>query len=144
MPVGLYLEHYISEELRNVSLTVLEGTVFYEVEDEENGQSWGAKLTKGSNYPVEVGTFHKVHTLSSSPSCYMYTYVNSTKEQLGNQITDAAATTSYKMKSPFPLIEDLDDRMENFLMMLGHISNSFLNVLYKRPLLKRSRLILAE
>lgn len=140
---GLYLENYISEHLRNVTLTVLDGEVFYEIEDEENGQSLGIKLETNTSIPVDVGIFHRIHTISTTPSRYMYTYINGTKEALGIQVQDDNERKNL-MKAPFPLLEDMEERLDNFLMMLGHISNAFLNLVYDVPIVRRTRLYLAE
>lgn len=135
---GMHLENYVSSDLTNITLTVLEGIVIYEYENEETGQSVGVQLNKGDRYPLEAHSFHRIHTISKTPSCYMYTYINGTKEALEGK---EAATTRPKhaMKSPFPLVEDLGERWDNFLKMVGHISNSFLHLMYYRPLIRRSR-----
>lgn len=135
---GMQLENYISKDLTNITLTVLEGAVIYEFENEEIGQSMGVKLSKGDSYPLESQRFHRIHTVSETPACYMYTYVNGTKEAMGNK--EAVSTKpKHVMKSPFPLLEDVGERVDNFLRMVGHISNSFLYVMYHRPLVRRSR-----
>ncbi|EFA03079.2 vitamin K-dependent gamma-carboxylase isoform X3 [Tribolium castaneum] len=136
---GLYLENYITKDLRNVTLTVLEGEVFFEIEDEETSQSYGVKLGKNESVPVEVEVFHKVHTISSTPSCYMYVYMNKTREYLG-ELPQSSDSDRDVMYSPFPLIEDVQFRIDAFLRMVGHISNSFLHVFYNQPLIRRSRL----
>lgn len=137
---GLYLENYITSDLRNVTLTVLEGEVLYEIEDEDLNQSFGFRLGKNESIPIKVGMFHKIHTISSTPSCYMYIYVNKTKE---NQANTGSEQNQFDMNretmySPFPLIEDVQSRMDAFLRMISHISNSFLHVLYNQPLIRRS------
>lgn len=135
---GMFLENYITPDLTNITLTVLEGSVIYEFEDEETGQSMGVNLKKGDSYPMEAESFHRIHTTSKIPSCFMYTYVNGTKEALGgSEIT--SPKPKHVMKSPFPLVEDLEERWNNFLRMIGHISNSFLHVMYHKPLIRRSR-----
>lgn len=135
---GMYLENYISSDLQNITLTVLEGVVMYEFENEETGQSVGVQLLKGESFPLEAESFHRIHTISKTPACYMYTYVNGTKEALGS--AEAVSTKpKYAMKSPFPLVEDLGERWDNFLRMVGHISNSFLYLMYSKPLIRRSR-----
>lgn len=135
---GLYLENYISGDLTNITLTVLEGMVIYEFEDETSKQSVGVQLYKGDSYPLETERFHRIHTVSKTPSCYMYTYVNGTKEELKDTET-ASIKPKYVMKSPFPLVEDIGERWNNHVRMLRHIWNSFLYVLYRRPIVKRSR-----
>lgn len=38
-------------------------------------------------WKVPPGEYHKVHTVSSEPSCYMYTYVNTTALALEKNLT---------------------------------------------------------
>lgn len=137
------MENFITEDLRNVTLMVLEGEVFYEVEDEHSAQSFGTKLSQNQSVPVEVGMFHKIHTISATPSCYMYIYVNKSREHLGD-VPGPADSDRDVMYSPFPLIEDVQFRIDSFLLMINHISNSFLHVLYNQPLIRRTRLPLSQ
>ncbi|ESO88963.1 hypothetical protein LOTGIDRAFT_182855 [Lottia gigantea] len=72
---GLYLENFVQEDLGNTSITVLKGKVLVElVEKLEN-----YTLIEGEHMQVPAGAFHNVHTISSTPSCYMYIYVNTTE-----------------------------------------------------------------
>ncbi|XP_018566321.1 vitamin K-dependent gamma-carboxylase [Anoplophora glabripennis] len=130
---GMYLENFINSDLQNVTLTVLEGKVVFEMEDQETLQSIGVPLKKGDRVPVEVGVFHKIHTVGESPSCYMYTFVRD--GVLDQEETDQ----KYTMYSPFPLVEDVQDRMESLLRMWRHIGSSFLYVLLGRPYQLRSK-----
>lgn len=129
----MYLENFINNDLQNVTLTVLEGRVVFEMEDQETLQSIGVTMKKGESVPVEVGIFHKVHTIGESPSCYMYTFI---REEVAD---DEIAQKRYTMYSPFPLVEDIQDRMESFTRMWRHIGSSFLYVLLGRPYQLRSR-----
>lgn len=78
----MHLENYIETDLSNVTLTVLSGYVIYEIEDLDKKQSVGILLSKGKFYKMEIGRFHKVHTIGLSPSVYMYTYFNQTRREL--------------------------------------------------------------
>lgn len=122
--------------MRNVTLTVLEGAVFYEIEDEQVDQSLGVKLTKNNSYPIETGIFHKIHTVSATPSCYMYTFINGTREKLKLPLHEIKKY--YPMKSPFPLLEDTGKRIDNFVLMMQHIYNSLINIFYE-PILRKSK-----
>ncbi|XP_074031124.1 gamma-glutamyl carboxylase isoform X2 [Leptinotarsa decemlineata] len=77
---GLFLENFINEDFENVTLTIMEGEVVYEVEIGNSLQSVGVKLSRGQSTSVEVGIFHKIHTISKTPSCYMYTFTRTSKE----------------------------------------------------------------
>lgn len=134
---GLYLENYISSELKNVTLTVLEGEVILELEDDIKPP---VKLAKGSNSAVQTDIFHKVHTVSSFPSCFMYTYVNNTKANLKESKGTIAGSKRRGMRSPFPFLEDTEETVNGFLNMLSHIGNSFLYVFYDVPMVRRERI----
>ncbi|XP_050394732.2 vitamin K-dependent gamma-carboxylase [Patella vulgata] len=71
---GLYLENYVQEDLGNTSITVLKGKVLVELVDKHKNYT----LMEGESMQVPAGNFHNVHTISSTPSCYMYIYVNTT------------------------------------------------------------------
>ncbi|KAL3281325.1 hypothetical protein HHI36_004536 [Cryptolaemus montrouzieri] len=114
---GLYLENYVSYELRNVSLTVLEGTVLYETEEGENIDQEIIRLEKGERWELQSGNFHKIHTIGKKPSSYMYTFVNSTKE---SSVTPEIRKDR-QMYSPFPLIEDINHKIRSFQKMFSHI-----------------------
>lgn len=51
----MFLENYIDRDLNNVSLTVLDGAVFFEVDNESTMQSVGAKLHTGDSVAVPEG-----------------------------------------------------------------------------------------
>ncbi|CAH1105219.1 unnamed protein product, partial [Psylliodes chrysocephalus] len=126
---GLYLENFINEDVENVTLTVLEGEIGYEVEDEYSLQSLGTKLKNGESLPVDVGHFHKVHVLSESPSCYMYTFVR--REKITKD--DSSNERKRFMYSPFPLVEDVYERGERMLSMWKHIGSAVLNTFFGIP-----------
>ena len=74
------LENYIEKDLANVSLTVLEGEVTYSKEGYKETQT----IKKNKFVMIETGRFHKVKTTSPHPACYMYTFINRTKQHLAN------------------------------------------------------------
>lgn len=80
---GLYLENYVSEDLGNTSVQVLEGLVNVEIVDEKKNYS----LQPGEKMQIPAGAYHKVYTVSEGPSCYMYIYVNTTEAELQKNFT---------------------------------------------------------
>lgn len=120
------LENYIQDDLSNVTLTIIEGEIAYEIENDELMQSVGAKMKKGDSISVEIENFHKIHTISSTPSCYMYTYVRShSTEDNGN--IHVGKRYAY---SPFPILEDFEFRIKAFFAMWKHVTTSILYVLF--------------
>lgn len=80
---GLLLENYVSEDLGNTSIHVLQGQVNVEIVDEKKNHT----LQPGEKLQVPAGAYHKVYTVSESPSCYMYVYVNTTEAKLQQNFT---------------------------------------------------------
>ncbi|NXB58165.1 VKGC carboxylase, partial [Struthidea cinerea] len=80
---GLYLENFVSEDLGNTSLRVLQGKVLVELVEQQQNHS----LQEGEGMQLPAGQYHKVHTVSPEPSCYMYLYVNTTALQLERNLT---------------------------------------------------------
>ncbi|XP_058473628.1 vitamin K-dependent gamma-carboxylase [Solea solea] len=80
---GLHLENFVSEDLGNTSINVLQGQVKVEIVDEKKNYS----LQSGEQMKVPAGAYHRVHTVSENPSCYMYIYVNTTEAALHENFT---------------------------------------------------------
>ncbi|KAK3738172.1 hypothetical protein QZH41_019673, partial [Actinostola sp. cb2023] len=68
---GLMLENFVSEDL-NATLTVLRGRVHVEVKNENRTLGEDEEITIPSN------TTHVVYTVSDTPACWMYVYLNTT------------------------------------------------------------------
>ncbi|XP_008422324.1 vitamin K-dependent gamma-carboxylase [Poecilia reticulata] len=80
---GLHLENFVSEDLGNTSIHVLQGQVNVEIVEEKKNHT----LQPGDQIKVPAGAYHKVYTVSESPSCYMYVYVNTTEAVLLQNFT---------------------------------------------------------
>ncbi|XP_041825213.1 vitamin K-dependent gamma-carboxylase [Melanotaenia boesemani] len=80
---GLHLENFVSEDLGNTSIHVLQGQVNVEVVEEKKNHT----LQPGQKIKVPAGAYHKVYTVSEDPSCYMYIYVNTTEAALQENFT---------------------------------------------------------
>ncbi|XP_051496584.1 LOW QUALITY PROTEIN: vitamin K-dependent gamma-carboxylase [Apus apus] len=91
---GLHLENFVSEDLGNTSLRVLQGEVLVELVKQQQNFS----LQQGQGMQLPAGQYHKVHTVSPEPSCYMYLYVNTTALELEKNLTQ---------------LEELRDRLQN-------------------------------
>lgn len=102
---GLHLENFVSEDLGNTSLRVLRGQVLVELVEQQQNRSlqegegmqvrlrgprgdWGCPGGADGPFPqLPAGQYHKVHTVSPEPSCYMYLYVNTTALELERNLT---------------------------------------------------------
>ncbi|XP_075945495.1 vitamin K-dependent gamma-carboxylase [Anarhichas minor] len=80
---GLHLENFVSEDLGNTSISVLQGKVNVEIVEEKKNYT----LQPGEQIKVPAGAYHKVYTVSEDPSCYMYIYVNTTEAVLQENFT---------------------------------------------------------
>nr|XP_009680570.1 PREDICTED: vitamin K-dependent gamma-carboxylase [Struthio camelus australis] len=80
---GLHLENFVSEDLGNTSLQVLRGEVTVELVEQGSNHT----LQEGEGLQLPAGQYHKVHTVSPEPSCYMYVYVNTTALALEKNLT---------------------------------------------------------
>ncbi|XP_026195617.1 vitamin K-dependent gamma-carboxylase [Anabas testudineus] len=80
---GLHLENFVSEDLGNTSVQVLQGKVNIEIVEEKKNFT----LEPGEQIKVPAGAYHKVYTVSDEPSCYMYIYVNTTEAALQENFT---------------------------------------------------------
>ncbi|XP_074784470.1 vitamin K-dependent gamma-carboxylase [Athene noctua] len=80
---GLHLENFVSEDLGNTSLRVLQGEVLVELVEQHQNHS----LREGEGMQLPAGQYHKVHTVSAEPSCYMYLYINTTALALEKNLT---------------------------------------------------------
>ncbi|KAF7217002.1 vitamin K-dependent gamma-carboxylase [Nothobranchius furzeri] len=80
---GLHLENFVSEDLGNTSVHVLQGRVNVEIVAGKKNYT----LQPGEQIKVPAGAYHKVFTVSEGPSCYMYVYVNTTEAALQQNFT---------------------------------------------------------
>lgn len=67
------MENFVSEDLANVTLVLLEGRIEIMIEDMES-----RVLHPGDEMALITGDFHRIRTISETPSCYMYSYYNTT------------------------------------------------------------------
>lgn len=74
---GLFLENYIPPDL-NTTIEVLEGQITVEVLSRKENIT----LNPGQNLTVPSGDYHNVYTVSSTPSCYMYVYLNQSDAEI--------------------------------------------------------------
>ncbi|XP_075232992.1 gamma-glutamyl carboxylase [Lycorma delicatula] len=105
---GLYLENYIKKDLQNVSLTVLDGSVILETPGKSN-----KTIISGQSESVQSDIFHRVYTVSSTPSCYMYSFINKTVTQVPTfEKQNVVIQDSVKLSDI--LLNDVKNRWTNF------------------------------
>uniref|UniRef100_A0A1B6CFW1 Vitamin K-dependent gamma-carboxylase n=1 Tax=Clastoptera arizonana TaxID=38151 RepID=A0A1B6CFW1_9HEMI len=125
---GLYFENYLHEDLTNVTLMVFEGKVILEIEDQGN-----VSVSEGETISVPTAVLHKIHTVSQTPSCYMYTYMNTTFIE-SEEIKIITA-------SGFTFRRAMEIRWKNFIRGITLVFNAVLKVVYSVPMVKRVRVL---
>lgn len=122
----LTLENYIMPEMDNVTLHVLLGAVKLH---QENGTTT-TSLSRGQSVLVDAGSFHKVTTISDIPSCFYYTYSNTSFQQI---------STNDNSPTSFTIISEMKARWENYKKFFYHVANSLLFEFYSVPMPRRIR-----
>lgn len=84
----------MSEDLGNTSIQLLQGEVTVELVAEQRNHT----LQEGEKMQLPAGEYHKVYTVSSGPSCYMYVYVN---------------TTELALQQDLAYLQELKEKVEN-------------------------------
>lgn len=79
---GLHLDNYVSEDIGNAAIHVLRGQIVIHNEQVKTN------LSMGENHKVRPGSFHRVETVSQTPSCYYYIYTNKTAKSLAKQVAE--------------------------------------------------------
>jgi vitamin K-dependent gamma-carboxylase len=81
--IGLTMENFIASGLGNVTLTVLKGDVEF-IQNSKGSDTRilrEVSLSTGESTAVTGEAFHHIKTVSSHPSCYMYSFVNVTAQR---------------------------------------------------------------
>lgn len=123
------VDSFISNDLDNVTLTVLDGVVLYQSEYLGSLHT----LQRGQSIYVVAGKFHKVTTTSETPSCFMYTYINRTMQNIGTVRVDESH------ESILPIWKEIVNRAKNVKQFLCNIQNSLLFELNGVPIPEREK-----
>ncbi|XP_055913310.1 vitamin K-dependent gamma-carboxylase [Eupeodes corollae] len=127
---NLTLDNFLSPDLGNVTLTIIEGSVTFKNESKQ------LNLSTGDSLSLTAGESHQVITTSARPSCYQYTYVNKTMEKLQEPIDDANAQ---KINGHLALWKEFSQRITNYKVFMHHIFKSIMFIVYKVPIESHAR-----
>lgn len=127
---GLTIENFISTDLDNITIHVLEGKV-----EVHNGNETARNLISGESLKITSGQTHFVKTVSETPSTFLYTYINRTMLEMGN-IEDFHADISKPNINPY---KEFMERVDNYKKFLYNVGNSILFLIYKVPMPLRIR-----
>ncbi|KAI8039139.1 vitamin K-dependent gamma-carboxylase [Drosophila gunungcola] len=126
---GLTLTNFISPDLINCTLTILEGNVRYRNERDLEPYF----LTAGKSIGLESNITHLVTTIGQKPASYLFTYTNKTMLEQGITI-DADKLEEKEERSILPLWQEFQHRVTNYQQFLGHIGNCLLYLIYGVPI----------
>lgn len=143
--LGMYLENYINPDLSNVTLTILDGQVYYELVSRKHTKkniksmekSIAIHLTKGETIKVPSKFFHRIHTVGDKSACYMYTFMNSTMKNMEEDPTRIHKAAYEENKPKLPIWKELTEKINNLVTFLQHIGNALLYVVYGVPMMRR-------
>jgi len=110
------MENYVPAEVTNASLLVLEGKIELTFPGQLNNMSLILKTNETTYLPSSV--LHTVATISPSPACYMYTYMNLAS------VTSNSTDTDIKSSHLFA----------PFAKSLALVAQSILNLVFGIPL----------
>lgn len=137
---GLHLENYISDQLEDVTLTVLEGRVVLELNPALTGapaaphvRRANVTLEAGGSAPVPSRAFHRVHTVSDTPACYMYAYTNL------KRMREVRTPPEPPVADRKTLLGSVRSRVKNVKRAVTLVSSALLNILYSVPMVKSLR-----
>ncbi|XP_034255208.1 vitamin K-dependent gamma-carboxylase isoform X2 [Thrips palmi] len=138
---GLHLENYISDQLEDVTLTVLEGRVVLELNPAVTGapaaphvRRANVTLEAGGSAAVPSAAFHRVHTVSDTPACYMYAYTNL------KRMREVRAPPPAPPADRKSMLGRLRARVKNAKRAVTLVSSALLNILYSVPMVQTVRL----
>jgi hypothetical protein len=126
----------------------LEGDVIVEIGENETVQPMRRRkekisrhrITKDESVGIPARTFHRVHTVSMTPACYMYTYINHTRQLQAQKENGKAQMTEVGQKNR-GMWNEFMFRLQNIARAIGLVSNAVLNVLYSVPMIKRVQVV---
>ncbi|XP_017100434.2 vitamin K-dependent gamma-carboxylase [Drosophila bipectinata] len=127
---GLTLTNFISPDLINCTLTILEGNVRYSNEQDPEVYF----LTAGKSICLDSNITHLVTTIGQKPASYLFTYTNKTMLEQDMESLDEGASTDREERPLLPLWQEFQQRVSNYQQFLGHIGNCLLYLLYDVPI----------
>lgn len=117
---GMSAQHFVSAELNNVSLTVLQGTI--EHSRIINGRiRETSQMRSGETASLAVGEYHLVNITSHHPAAYKYSFRNSTTES----VQESAGLQSHWTSE---IIYWIQLRAHNYFKMLLNIGSCLLQI----------------
>ncbi|KAH8338996.1 hypothetical protein KR074_000308 [Drosophila pseudoananassae] len=127
---GLTLTNFISPDLINCTLTILEGNVRYSNEQDQEVYF----LTAGKTICLDSNITHLVTTIGQKPASYLFTYTNKTMLEQGMESLEEGSGTDKEERPLLPLWQEFQQRVSNYQQFLGHIGNCLLYLLYDVPI----------
>lgn len=121
------MENYISEDLINVTLTLLQGRIGFEPElSSLQGSTY--LMTSDNKIAVDSGEFHRVHNIGDIPAFYMYTYTNGTLYKHRN------SNINNNSKNKLPIVMEVQSRFKNMWTFVMFVTNSLFQIFFRMPM----------
>ncbi|KAI5644011.1 vitamin k-dependent gamma-carboxylase domain-containing protein [Phthorimaea operculella] len=113
---GYELEKFITSEVSNATLTILEGEVAYMPKPNRYEHGFTQRLTTGDSVDLDSDCFHKVLNIGNTPAYYMFTFrYNTDMENIE--------------KPKLPIFRELADRLNDMIVFGKLICENFYKIL---------------
>lgn len=117
----MQVDHYVSNDLVNVTLFVLEGVIAVRNTNTVDKRS-NIRLSKGEYRTIRSGATYTVETIGGDASCYMYTFMNRTlRYHHDHHARDKVIEDNYRIG----IWRHIVKRLENYKQFVGNIFQTF-------------------
>ncbi|KAL1139075.1 hypothetical protein AAG570_009136 [Ranatra chinensis] len=123
---GFHIKNSLPDTFENVTLNLFEGEVILELENIEN---ISLEAGKSAKIPSQEA-FHYVHTVSPTPSLFMYSYIRKTD-----------ALSSNESEKQTQILQGIRRHIHGFFKSLELVNQAFLKIFYSVPMLRRVNII---
>lgn len=141
---GLTLENYLPPQLSNVSLTLMKGKIIIEQSNTKNVTLTSMEMDnlnfslRQNRVSILTNALHKIHSVASSPSYYMYTYTNKTEDSIvEDKEKGDKDNTPLLLLVPNLITIFLQEKWNKFSRSFLLIVNSYLNLFFGIPMVLR-------
>lgn len=145
-----YFENFMPTELKNITISIVSGEILVEqmgkpnvTISNKNELSLHSFIMEGRSHRITGGNYHKIHNINNFPSCYMYTYTNSTVDNSKSD-TSAEQETNYSdfISQNFQDLSDFfQEKYDVFTRGLLLMMNAYLDVFLEVPMVVRKRIL---
>ncbi|XP_076799708.1 vitamin K-dependent gamma-carboxylase-like [Clavelina lepadiformis] len=110
---GMELENFVHEDFKNTTVEVLKGRISVHLDSDKSNLT----LSEGKRFKVPGGDYHVIRTTSSSTSCYVYVYHNSTDVEIHGKVEEYRKRIS-QSENDFWLTQSMADDEDQMIVEL--------------------------